>query len=41
MQRTKDSVKIKWEKKLEQIRIRTHYRYEILKQNRKKDWDRK
>lgn len=39
--KTKESVKKKWEKKSEQMRIQAHYRYEILKQNRKKDWDKR
>ena len=39
MQRTKESVKLKWEKKTEQMRLKAHYRYEILKQNKKKEWD--
>lgn len=39
--KTKDSIKAKWEKKAEQMRIQARYRYDILKQNRKKDWDRK
>jgi hypothetical protein len=36
MQRTKESVKIKWDKKVEQMRVKAHYKYEILKQNKKK-----
>lgn len=39
--KTKDSIRKKWDKKAEQMRLQAHYRYEILKQNRKKDWDRK
>lgn len=39
MQRTKESVKLKWEKKTEQMRLKAQYRYEILKQNKKKEWD--
>ena len=39
MQRTKESVKLKWEKKAEQMRLKAQYRYEILKQNKKKEWD--
>lgn len=41
MKKTKESIRIKWEKKSEQMRLQANYRYEILKQNRKKDWDRK
>lgn len=39
MQRTKESVKLKWEKKTEQMRLKAQYRYDILKQNKKKEWD--
>ena len=41
MKKTKETIRIKWEKKSEQMRLQANYRYEILKQNRKKDWDRK
>ena len=41
MKKTKESIRIKWEKKSEQMRLQANYRYEIIKQNRKKDWDRK
>jgi hypothetical protein len=41
MQKTKDSIKKKWDKKSEQMRLQANYRYDILKQNKKKDWDRR
>jgi len=41
MKKTKDSIRIKWEKKIEQMAAQTTFRYEILKQNRKKVWDKR
>jgi hypothetical protein len=38
MQRTKESVKLKWAKKVEQMKVKAHYKYEVLKQNKKKSW---
>ncbi len=39
--KTKDSIKRKWDKKLEQIVAQANFRYEILKQNKKKSWDKR
>ena len=36
MKRTKASIKLKWEKKVEQMVAQATFKYEILKQNRKK-----
>lgn len=41
MKKTKESIRKKWEKKTEQMRVQTTFRYEILKQNRKKVWDKR
>jgi len=41
MQKTKESIRKKWEKKTEQMRVQANFRYEILKQNKKKSWDKR
>ena len=39
MKKTKESIKQKWEKKTEQMVVQANFKYEILKQNRRKAMD--